>query len=55
MKLYSIEWAGIITRDIGWAEVEAKSPDEAREAYMKEHGQYRRVRGVIEIPKTRKE
>jgi hypothetical protein len=49
MKRYSIEWSGIITRDMGWDEVEANSPDEAREKYLKDHGQFRRVRGVIEI------
>ena len=51
MKSYSIEWSGIITRDIGWAEVQANSPDEASEKYLKEHGQFRRVRSVIEINK----
>jgi hypothetical protein len=35
MKRYSIEWSGIITRDIGWDEVEANSPDEARDKYLK--------------------
>lgn len=51
VKSYSIEWSGIITRDIGWAEVQANSPDEASEKYLKEHGQFRRVRSVIEINK----
>jgi len=49
LKTYSVEWSGIITRDVGWAEIKANSPDEAREKFLREHGQYRRVRGVIEI------
>jgi hypothetical protein len=48
-KRYSIEWCGIITRDIGWDEVVADSPDEARERYLNEHGNFRKIRSVIEI------
>lgn len=49
MKRFSIEWSGIITRDIGWAEVEAPTWEKAKENYLREHGQYRRVRSVLEI------
>jgi hypothetical protein len=49
MKSFNIEWSGIFTRDIGWDEVEAETFEAAREAYLREHGQYRRIRGIIEI------
>lgn len=49
MKTYSIEWGGIVTRDIGWTEVRANSVDEAREKYLREHGQWRRVRAISEV------
>lgn len=48
MKRYSIEWSGTITRDIGWAEVEAETVDAARDMYLREHPM-RRVRAVSEI------
>lgn len=49
MKRYSIRWAGIITRDVGWTEIEARSSDEAREKFLTDHGATRRVRDVFEI------
>jgi len=48
MPRYNIEWSGTITRDLGWAEVEAQTADDAREAYLRAHPT-RRVRSVIEV------
>ena len=48
-KRYSIEWTGIATRETGWDEIEADTPDEARERWQKLHGHDRRVRAVSEI------
>lgn len=49
LKLYTIEWHGTITRDIGWQEVRAFSMEEAREKFLREHGQYRRVVGIMKV------
>ena len=49
MKRYSIEWAGTITRDIGWIEVEANSPQESCEKFLAEHGRTKMVRAISEI------
>ena len=48
-KTYSIEWTGIATRETGWDEVEAETPAEAREKWLRKHGHDRRVRAVSEI------
>ena len=48
-KAYSIEWTGIATREIGWDEIEAETPDEAREKWLRTHGADRRVRAVSEM------
>jgi hypothetical protein len=47
LKRYSIEWSGIITRNIGWDEVEANSPDEAREKFLKDHGNAAHAAAVV--------
>ena len=52
-KTYSIEWTGIATREIGWDEIEAQTPAEAREKWLRKHGQDRRVRAVSEIEAKR--
>ena len=48
-RTYSIEWTGIATREIGCDEIEAQTPAEAREKWLRAHGQDRRVRAVSEI------
>jgi hypothetical protein len=48
-KTYSIEWTGIATREVGWDEIEAQTPAEAREKWLRKHGPDRRVRAVSEI------
>ena len=53
LKTYSIEWTGIATREIGWDEIEAETPDQAREKWLRTHGADRRVRAVSEIEAER--
>lgn len=48
-KYFKVEWVGIFTRDIGWAEVAAGSVEEAREIYESDHGTTRKVRAVYEL------
>jgi hypothetical protein len=45
MSSWLVEWSGTITRDYGYADVEAVSPDEARERFEQLHP-YRRVVSV---------
>ncbi len=62
-KTYSIEWTGIATREdrvdrhrdarVGWDEIEAETPAEAREKWLRKHGPDRRVRAVSEIEAKR--
>lgn len=48
MPLYNIEWSELITRDIGWEQIEAPSKEAARNQYVADHGM-RRVCSVIEV------
>lgn len=52
MRTWSVEWSGIITRDIGWDDVRASSMEDAKKTFLLEHGQYRRVRSVILVDRN---
>ena len=55
MKRYRIEWTEVTaisdvwTRDAGWTDVEANSPEEARTKFVAEYGHTKRIHAFHEI------
>lgn len=48
-RVWSIEWRGTITRDVGWNTIVAPTLEEARETFLRRYGNTRAIVGIIEV------
>ena len=49
MERFSVEWRGLITRDVGWTDIEAHDIADARRIFMKRYGTMRAIIGIKTI------